>query len=119
MVSLSLVAFASMFLSQLRNIVINPVIPCDNQSDFDGDAGLGEGDTCGVVANFLLPSSAVECNSMPISDGPYTKADMLKWMFAKCCKRDSKPNGVCGFNTRSTVTPCKSKVNGEFLPDAL
>ena len=116
MVLLSLVAFASMFL---RNIMVNAVIPCDDQSDFDGDAGLGEGDTCGVMANLLLPSTAADCNSMPVSKGLYTKADMLRWMYARCCKQGSKPNGVCGFNTRSTATPCKSKVNREFLPDAM
>lgn len=108
-----------MVLSQFRNIILNSAIPCDNPSDFDGTAELGEGDTCEVMANFLLPSSAAECNIKPITDGPYTKADMLRWMYARCCKRGSKPNSICGFNARKTVTPCKNKLDGEFLPDAL
>ena len=97
----------------------NGAIPCDNPSDFDGQHMIDEEGTCQDLSGFLLPSSAAECTKKPFDDdGPHNKAFMLQWMYAECCARGSKPNGICGFKTSST-TPCENKAEGEFLPDAM
>ena len=106
MVLLSLVAYAPLLLAQ---------IPCHEPNDFLGEVALEHGGTCQDVSAMIVPSSAAECISKP--DGSTTKADMLKYLYGNCCRQGSKPNGICGFEL-STATPCRSKADGEFLPDA-
>ena len=91
-------------------------IPCGQASDFLGkNMFFSDKNTCQDWADFI-PSSAGECTAK-INDDGYTKADVLKDMYARCCKPGSKPNGICGLKP-TTSTPCKSKAHGEFLPEA-
>ena len=119
----SLYSVDSMAIALISLVVWSPLLqtklPCDNPSDFNGKTMFGEGDTCQDMSSFLLPASAAECTMKPFPDGPGTKADMIKIMYARCCKRGSKPNPVCGFKTSSGATPCASKAAGEFLPEAM
>ena len=89
---------------------------CDNPSDFNGGEKFDEEHTCAQMSAFMLPSSVGECSAK--IDGFTTKADTLKYMYSKCCKPGSKPNGICGFK-HSTATPCQSKAANEFLPEAM
>ena len=75
--------------------------PCDDPSDFNGDTEVDGGHTCTQMSAFIIPSSAGECRAK--IDESTSKADALKYLYAKCCKPGSKPNGVCGFKVTS---PC-------------
>ena len=105
----SLIAFAAMpvFLNQ---------IPCQDGSDYNALSKLDDGTLCNVLAPYLVPATAAEC-SVNIGDTPTTKAQMVVYLHSKCCKPGSKPNGVCD-SKGGKPTPCQSKAEGEFLPQA-
>ena len=44
-------------------------------------------------------------------------AAKLKMLYFECCKPGSKANDICDFE-HSAATPCESKYEGEFLPEA-
>lgn len=85
-------------------------LPCNRASDFDGKAEVDAGQTCQDVASFFLPSSASECNTK-VPNTSMTKAEMVKYLYGKCCKADSKPNPICGFQVTS---PCDRA--SDFIP---
>ena len=73
--------------------------------------------TCHNVVSFL-PSSAAECNKKILAGSDLTGAKMIEYIYPRCCKQGSKPNGLCGMKLQ-TATPCKSKAAGEFMPAAM
>ena len=97
-------------------MVAGTPLPCAQASDFNGNNPLGDDYTCQDLSAFVMPSSAKECNDH-LGDGPETKGEVLKHMYAMCCEPGSKPNQICGFEL-NTITPCASKADGEFLPKA-
>ena len=94
----------------------SPSTPCEDPSHFDAQKTIFDGTTCAEAASIYLPSTAAKCNEKP--DGITTMANMTKILYANCCKPGSKPNPICGLRS-STATPCESKVEGEFLPEAM
>ena len=95
------------------------VLPCDEASDFISSNSVDDEKTCKDMSDefsFTLPSSVADCDAI-VHGNSMTKADMLKYMHSMCCRRGSKPNSICGFRP-STATPCQSKAEGEFLPEA-
>lgn len=91
-------------------------LPCDQASDFNGDDDLGEGNVtgskCRDLAPLMLPWSAEDCHTTIGDDSAGTKAYMLKYLYGRCCKPGSKPNGICGFKQS---LPCDqaSDFNGD------
>ena len=89
-------------------------LPCANAADFNGSDKFDELGTCKSMVH-VVPDTAAEC-SEKIGDTPTTKAQMTAYLHSKCCKPGSQPNGVC--DSISKATPCQSKAEGEFLPQA-
>ena len=97
---------------------LKPVLPCENASDFYGDIEFGGGQTCRDVSALALPLTANECEE-EFSVSGQTKGEVLKHTYARCCRLGSEPNGMCGFKSLVTSTPCESKAEGEFLPKTM
>ena len=94
---------------------ISSLLPCANAADYDGRSKFEGEQTCDDIVPFVLPATAADCSA---DIGGTTKAAMLLYSHGKCCKAGSRPNGVCGAVSQPTTTPCLSKAEGEFLPQA-
>lgn len=93
-------------------------LPCDSASDFEPTAEVDVGQTCHDVASYFVPSSASECNTK-VPDNSLTKAEMIKYLYPKCCKADSKPNAICGFQLTSPCDRASDFIPGNKLDDQL